>query len=200
MTTVNNSEMSFALDWYQGDTSYAFFPSEMYIITDWSGRRVAWPLSGDKAVRAVQLMAVTQDLFIQAALNLNLFDLGYGVTGVCDDSCAVVELVMVGETLMYPLMIQKQLVVPEILSRIYGHKTPAYEGMYYDVLKAVNALTPDWAGLNPTALERAAVSIVWPEGKEPWECVVEARKILKAMGAFKNVDAATKLAETPFKK
>eukprot|EP01089_Gocevia_fonbrunei_P014853 TRINITY_DN4180_c0_g5_i1.p1 TRINITY_DN4180_c0_g5~~TRINITY_DN4180_c0_g5_i1.p1 ORF type:complete len:469 (-),score=103.51 TRINITY_DN4180_c0_g5_i1:61-1467(-) len=180
MFTINNSKISIELDWYQGDTSYGWYPSNLYKITGWSGRTVAWPISGDQAVYAAKLMSFTRDVFVAAAISNDLYDGGYGVTGVCDDSCAVIELVLFGKTLMYPLMIQKQFIVPEILRRIQLHDEN--EELYYSMLKAVNMLAQDWVGLNPTSVERAAASIVWAEGREPWECVVQAREILRAKG------------------
>jgi len=185
MFVVNNSAipMQFSLDWYQGDTSYGFFPSEMYIITDWSGRSTSRPITGNDVITAVKYMAFTQDVFVRAAESQNLFDAGYGVTGVCDDSCAVIETMMGYNTVMYPLLIQKQLVVPELIKRIARHDKN--EPIYYMMLKAINALPMDWEGLNPTTVNRAGCSIVWPPGAEPWQCTVDARNILLELNGGK---------------
>jgi len=181
MFVVTNAakNFSFALEWYQGDTSFGFYPSEMYVITEWSGRKTTWNITGKEVVKAVKYMEYVQDVWVEAAKKGNLFDAGYGVTGVCDDSCGMIELMLGYETQMYPFMIEKQLIVPEILRRIGKHD--ANEGMYYSMLKALNDLPVDWEGLNKSSVKRALQSIVWAPGKEPWQCVVDARRILTGL-------------------
>lgn len=69
----------------------------------------------------------------------------------------------------------KELVLP-VLQKYRAHNNR--NSLYYkDLIKSVTTLEPDIYD-NPTLKSRALASITWPPGKEPFQCIVDARPIL----------------------
>jgi hypothetical protein len=95
--------------WYEGDDGIGFFAGSLYDYASWVGAGMAItivtrsplslthpPLSlsvppivntqhmeGTQAIDYLHLAAVFSDVLIQTAVTYNLYDLGYGATGVC---------------------------------------------------------------------------------------------------------------------
>jgi len=174
---VTVGSTAFNLVWYEGDDGIGYFPGNMYLLESWVGTANGSILTGETALKAILYMDIIRDVFIQIAVKNNLWDRGYGITGVCDDSCGIIEIVTTGASTEYPNLMQKSFVVPEIMYRIQKHDEMS--PFYYELLRIVNALPVDWTAYkDSTARARALGTIVWPAGREPFQCVVDARAIL----------------------
>lgn len=170
---------NFNVVWYEGDDGIGFFPGNMWLLESWVGTLNGPNITGSQGVNAILYMSALRDILIQTAVKNELWDDGYGVSGVCDDSCGIIEMVTTGSSTEYPNLMDKSFVVPEILYRVRQRDDLSY--LYYDLLKIVNNMPVDWRGTkDPTARSRAAGTIVWPVGAEPFQCVIDARAILNA--------------------
>jgi hypothetical protein len=170
-TTVNVD-----LLWYEGDDGIGFFARDLYSLASWVGQVDAEPLEGTEAVNYLHLAAVFTDVLLQTADKYNLYDLGYGATGVCVDSIAIIEYVYFNEMTLYPLLMEKYLVIPVVQQFLNVNNRNAQH--YTALLKALKYLPVDvWD--NPTLKTRVNNTITWPPGKEPFECVIQARAILQ---------------------
>lgn len=168
---------NFNIVWYEGDDGIGFFPGDMYLLESWVGTLNGPNITGAGAVKAVLYMSALRDILIQTAVKNKLWDDGYGVSGVCDDSCGIIEVVTTGASTEYPNLMDKSFVVPEIYYRV--QQRGDLSSLYYDLLRIVNNMPVDWRGSpDPTVKARAAGTIVWPAGAEPFQCVVDARAIL----------------------
>jgi len=175
---VTDKGKSFNVVWYQGDDGIGFFPGNMYVLESWVGLGQGPNITGQDAIEAIQYMSVLTDVLLQSAEVNGLGLWGYGTTGVCDDVCGALEIITSGASTEYPNQIIKALVIPQILERL--EQQNAFSHYYYTLLELVSKLPVDWnVSKDSTAAFRANGTIVWPVGQEPFQCVVDARKILE---------------------
>ncbi len=90
--------------WYEGDDGIGFFAGSLYDYASWVGAGTyslasspasshtflsfvcpvnTQHMEGKQAIDYLHLAGVFSDTLIQTALTFNLYDLGYGATGVC---------------------------------------------------------------------------------------------------------------------
>ncbi len=163
--------------YFQGVTQTGFFAGGTFAEPRWLGRvRHGEPLEGARALEAVKLAGLFTDVVRDAARSLNLYAEGYGITGVCNDSVAIVQQAITGSTQMYPLFMRDDILLPELTRRLEDRDRrddPAYRRL----ADAVRALPSDFER-GPTTAERARSSLPWEPGHEPFFSTVEARRIL----------------------
>ena len=150
--------------WVGGHTSYRFSPSEAQHALILAGRLVS-------VIRAV---AVQNHLAID----------GYGATGVCNDSVAVVQKAVTGQANSYQLLINVDLLLPEIQTRLQaasGRPDGAADAADYTSLTtAVSAIASD-VTLPPDAKQRAMLSLPWAGGDIPFVSSIGAQAILSGL-------------------
>lgn len=161
--------------WYEGDDGIGFFAGSLYDYASWVGVVNTQHMEGKQAIDYLHLAGVFSDTLIQTALTFNLYDLGYGATGVCVDSIAVIEWTVYGNMSLYPLLMEKYLVAPIVAEYLALANRNA--GEYAKLAAGLYELASDSA-VNPTLRQRAYNTITWPAGQEPFETVVKARAIL----------------------
>jgi hypothetical protein len=116
------------------------------------------------------------DVVEDTAKRLNLYADGYGITGVCNDSVAVVQQAVTGNASQYPLLMNDSVLLGELQRRLSdGDRTG--DATYRSLKKAIGELPSD-ARPNPSAARRALQSIPWESGREPFQSTVDARRIL----------------------
>lgn len=163
--------------WFQGISGTGFFPAELSQTPRWCGDKTSATLTGDKALEAVHLAGLTSDLINVSAKEQGLAVGGYGATGVCNDSVAVVQRALTGKTAAYPLLMRDGTLMAELQERL-SDKNKLDDPEYKAIGAAIKALPSD-VKLNDTARERAREGgMPWDEGKEPFQHVVDARQIL----------------------
>lgn len=161
---------------YQGISGTGFFPCNTVEAPGWVGHVSHGEVSGEKALQALRLAGDFTDVVNTTAKDKHLYAGGYGLTGVCNDSVAVVQQALLGRADQYPLLMKDELLYAEIqrhLSTAKGADKAAYRAL----LKAIKELPSDTKP-NATMKRRALASIPWGAGQEPFQSTVEARKIL----------------------
>jgi hypothetical protein len=162
--------------YFQGVNGTGFFPAGGFADPKWCGRVNQAELSGDQAMKAINLAGVFTDVVQQSAKKLDLYADGYGVTGVCNDSVAVVEQAMTGKAHEYPLLMKDQTLLGELTRRL-GDADKSDDALCQSLKQAINDLPSDMRQ-NPTSRSRALSSLPWAAGQEPFQSTVDARKIL----------------------
>jgi hypothetical protein len=133
-------------------------------------------LSGDQASKALSLAGTYTDLINTTAKKANLYADGYGVTGVCNDSVAVIEQAVTGHATQYPLLMKDSV----LMGTIKQHLTDADhsdDANYRDLKAAIIALPSD-TSVNGSTKRRALASMPWAAGFEPFASSEDARRIL----------------------
>ncbi len=162
--------------YFQGTGGTGFFPADVHAEPAWLGKVSHGTLTGAQAQKAIGLAAAFTDVVEDTARRLNLYADGYGLTGVCNDSVAVVQQAVMGRADQYPLMMHDDLLLGELKKRL-SDGDPTGDSSYRALKKAISDLPSD-ARPNPSQQRRALASIPWEAGKEPFGSTVEARRIL----------------------
>lgn len=160
---------------FQGINGTGFFPDGVWADPTWVGKVTHGTLSGDQALKAVELAGAFTDLVNSTAKAMNLYGDGYGITGVCNDSVAVVQQAMTGRADEYPLLMKDEVLYGELKKRLSAKDADV--GLYQDLGQAIRDLPSD-ARPNATARARALASLSWAPGAEPFDSTAEARRIL----------------------
>ena len=111
----------------------------------------------------------------------NLYADGYGVTGVCNDSVAVIQQATMGRADQYPLFMHDEVLFGELKKRL-AESDLRDDPTYATLRKAIHALPSD-VQPNGSLRARALKSIPWTEGTEPFDSTIAARKILAGAAA-----------------
>lgn len=162
---------------YQGTAGTGFFPANVTASPEWCGKVQHGTLTGDRALQAIKLAGLFSDVVGASARALDLYADGYGLTGVCNDSVAVIQFALLGTADPYPLLMNDALLLGEVERRLSDgvrRDDPAYR----ELAKAIKALPSDTRA-NPSAIRRALASIPWLRGFEPFLSTVQARAILE---------------------
>lgn len=174
--STQGPKLSADLKYYQGVDSTGFFARHVHAEPKWCGRVKHAELHGAQALEAVKLAGLFSDVVGQTAKDLGLYAEGYGLTGVCNDSVALVEQAMTGAAHEYPLLMKDEVLLSELknrLSDLVRRDDPAYRKLG----EAIRALPSDVKS-GPTTRQRALDSLPWAAGEEPFVSSVDARKIL----------------------
>jgi hypothetical protein len=164
------------IKYYQGVDSTGFFARHVHQEPTWCGRVKQAELHGDQALEGIKLAGLFSDVVGKAAKDLGLYAEGYGLTGVCNDSVALIEQAMTGTAHEYPLLMKDEVLMGEIGARLNDNvrrDDPAYRKLG----QAIKDLPSDVKS-NASSRQRALDSMPWEPGKEPFVSSVEARKIL----------------------
>jgi len=161
---------------YQGVSGTGFFPVGSFAEPKWCGASTLATLKGDKALEAVKLAGVFTDVVQQSARKLDLYADGYGITGVCNDSVAVIEQATTGVAHEYPLLMKDSALTPELQRRL-SDGDASDDALCKQLKKAIEDLPSD-VRQNASSRARALASIPWAAGAEPFQSTVEARRIL----------------------
>ncbi len=162
--------------WYQGISGTGFFPCDLAKAPAWCGSGQSDVFTGAKALEAVELAGLFSDVINASAADQKLAVGGYGATGVCNDSVAIIQHAMTGRALAYPLLMRDETLAAELKERVTD-KDPRDDKAYGRLAASVKAVPSD-AVANDSARARALASMPWAAGAEPFESVVRAKAIL----------------------
>jgi hypothetical protein len=163
-----------SLKYYQGTSGTGFFANGSMADPAWLGRvHHGDPLTGAQAAKAIDTAGAFADVVHQTAQRLNLYADGYGITGVCNDSVAVVQQALTGHADEYPLLMNDSVLYGELKKHLGQSSDPTYQS----ILKAIKDLPSDTRA-NPSAKARALASLPWAAGQEPFASSAAAREIL----------------------
>jgi hypothetical protein len=164
------------IKFYQGISGTGFFPVGLERTPPWCGRRVADTFSGAKAKDAVLLAGTLSQVINAVADEKQLAIGGYGATGVCNDSVAVVQKALTGRTTAYPLLMRDALLADEVKQRKTDGDTS--DDARLGRLEQAIRETPSDAVGHTNGRRRALASLPWSPGQEPFESTVTARELL----------------------
>ena len=162
---------------FQGTDGTGFFPADSVADPSWCGGIQSAPVTGDDAVHAAQLAGLLTNVVNGSAQRNHLWAGGYGVTGVCNDSVAVVENAVTGKVTEYPLLMRDSFVLGEINRELPNANAKDAQGLR-ELASSVQAVPNDLTP-NATQAARALASLPWAAGQEPLQSAVQARQILK---------------------
>jgi hypothetical protein len=161
---------------YQGVPNTGFFPCDAMRTSTWAGTVTVATLGDDDATKALTLAGVLSDVIQDASIQHQLAMSGYGVTGVCNDSVAIIQQAMTGTVTAYPLFMRDDVLLPEIGKRLVD--TNRTDDAALKVLKAAIEQAPSDDKPNATSAKRALASIPWAAGQAPFASTETARSIL----------------------
>ncbi len=161
---------------FQGIDGTGFFPAGVAADPTWLGNVVHDEINSDQAIKAISLAGALSDVIDSVAKSLNLSADGYGVTGVCNDSVAIVQLAVTGKAPQYPLFMHEKLLIGGLKQWLADPANKDHP-VFQTLKDAIEKLPSDIEN-NTTVRPRALASLPWVAGKEPFPSTVEARRIL----------------------
>jgi hypothetical protein len=164
------------IKFYQGISGTGFFPVGSSADPAWCGRVTTATLNPEQSAKALSLAGTYTDLVNTVAKKNDLYAGGYGVTGVCNDSVAVVEKAVTGHATQYPLLMQDSV----LMGTVKQHLSDAdkSDDASYKAIKAAIIALPTDTTVNASTKQRALASLPWVAGQEPFGSTEDARKIL----------------------
>jgi hypothetical protein len=166
---------------YQGTARIGFYCLDCTARQRWAGLGISDAFEGQAATRALVAAAHLTDVVRTIAQRRGLPLDGYAVTGVCNDSAAVVHAAATGRAYSYPMMMIDELVLPEIEARIAKtERDPEGQGAHEALAALRDAIrwVPDDRMPGETTKERALRSMPWEAGQEPFFSTEQARAVL----------------------
>lgn len=164
------------LKFYQGVSGTGFFPCNVHADPSWCGRVSQAKVSGAKALEAITVAGAFTDVVNTTAKEKKLYADGYGITGVCNDSVAVVQQAITGRADMYPLLMKDEVLYGALKERL-NDANKADDASYKAIRRAMSQLPSD-VRHNDSQKRRALASLPWAAGREPFASSEEARRIL----------------------
>jgi hypothetical protein len=161
------------LRFFQGMSGIGFFPQNVVADPPWLGRlhHTGMPLVGEQAMKSLSLAGTLTKLIERAASRDGLRNNGYGITGVCNDSVAVVQQAVLGQVDQYPLLMEDG-ALDEELARHAGQRD-------YELLAAAIRSSPTDIWPDASVKRRALASIPWKRGEDVFASTARARAILE---------------------
>ena len=175
-STTTGEKLDADVKWYQGVSGTGFFGCDLVRKSTWTGSVEAAHLDQQQALRAASLAGVFADVIVDASARQHLVNDGYGVTGVCNDSVAVVEHAVLGRNTAFPLLMRDAEVLPELDRRLKAADVDTQ--VQLRALRDAVVAVPSDDKKNASTAARALASIPWAAGQEPFTSTQEARRIL----------------------
>lgn len=166
---------------FQGIDGIGFFPADIWHEGTWMGGVNRATVSGDQAQKAVEVASGLTALVEQAATANKLQVEGYGLTGVCNDSLAIIEQAVLGRVSEWPLLMRDDLLLKELAKLPPSAMRSTLEQAIRETPNDVKVGLLGAGNATPNADTRRrmlATLDVYPEGKAPWTRTEEARQIL----------------------
>jgi hypothetical protein len=164
------------IKWYQGVPNTGFFPCDTMRKSSWTGTTTAATIPAQDGLKAITLAGILADVIQDVSHKEGLAMAGYGVTGVCNDSVAILQQAMTGQVTGYPLFMRDAVLLKEIDLRLKDSNRTDDSAL--KTLKAAIAAVPSDDVPNTTSTARALSSIPWPAGQAPFFSTEAAREIL----------------------
>lgn len=173
---AKHEETPATVRFFQGVDRTGYFSAQETQIPKWCGLKVLKKHEGNKALRAVSLSNTLAALIAEVAKENNLFADGYGLTGVCNDSVALILQALDGEATQYPLMMHDALLIKKLKEKLTDDYVGDDENLKL-IRAAIEKLESDLQP-SPTARRRILQADPW-QGKPPLRGIQEAYTILK---------------------
>jgi len=180
-------DLTCQVKWYQGVPNTGFMPGNLYRKTDWTGMDIKDRFEGDEAARVIEYAGLYSDMINDVARDQGLAVGGYGATGVCIDTVAVLQALMKRPLTAYPMLHSDEIMIGEALRRHDGAGSRLDRPEYRDIIETLRAVDDDsghvdLASMSPTKVAalkaRILASLPWPPGQESLTIARDTRRIL----------------------
>lgn len=176
VVSLKGPDLEANLKFYQGTDGTGFFPVGSTAQPTWCGHSVQAEVHGEQALKALSVAGAFSDLVNTTAAADQLYAGGYGVTGVCNDSVAIVQQAVTGHFDAYPLLMKDSVLHGALEQRLHDADT-SNDATLQDIARAMREVPSDTRH-NASQRRRALSSLPWAPGQEPFASSAVARKIL----------------------
>jgi hypothetical protein len=179
---IEGPDLNADVRFFQGTDGAGFHAASDTLFPKWVGMTVNDRYVGADAIEAFKVASQIKNVLLNVAEADHFIIDGYGETGVCNDSVALVEELVNQKNTAYPLLLQPKLILPEIDKELQSPTLPADDKARLQRLRdAVASYQPDnQAHKDPTRANRILASLPWPEGQEAFPVAAQARNILQS--------------------
>jgi len=169
---VAGPQVNTAVEFYQGVAGVHFHPSLLVQGESWVGIRTSATYRGPPALKALSAAGLYLDLLLNLSRKDALFAEGYGNSGICNDSVAVIELVIGEEASVYPLLINKPFVLNHVAD--LQRQRPQLAERYGEIRRAIEQMPSDIAS-DESQPRRILACIPYGPGRTPHTGYNDAR-------------------------
>ncbi len=174
-SSSEKSQLSGSVKWYQGTDGTGFFPANCEARPSWVGENIHDCFGPEDTCTVLELAACYTKVLRKTARFLNLPVDGYGITGVCNDSVAMIQAAMGRPITLYPLFMMNPFVV-EGIRREFENTKGNERVVLKRLLEASKNIPTDYQGGHPSI--GRMLSLPWDPGAEVFHSTCRARKIL----------------------
>lgn len=175
---VSGPDVNGAVSFFQGVGGTGFFAEGLSKDQSWSGGRDIETFAGADARRAIAAAGLWRKVVNDTATESGLLGGGYGQTGICNDSVALLQQLVTGRTTIYPLAMDKDLMVKALDAKIAAGGSLA--ARWKEIRAAVLSLPRDTEA-DPTQPGRILDSIPFGD-TTPFPGADHARAVLGPQG------------------
>lgn len=170
-----------SIQYYQGIPKMGFYGMYNARVESWLGMKTTDVFSPREGKKALLLAGYMVDINRTIVRKKNYILDGWGATGICNDSVAIVQMALKGRVNSYPLLMEDEQYLGEINSRLelsLEELTPL-DSKIHLILKRAIEQTPQDIEPSLSQIERILTSLPWKKGREPFYSAVEARSIIE---------------------
>lgn len=174
-----NPNLNANVNFYQGTTKTGFFAADTDAKPTWLGGVTHAEYTGEQARDSIEMAGALTDLIRATAEEFQLYAEGYGVTGVCKDSIALIHHAVAGHSdVYYPLLMQDNLLTKGLMKKLNDTDT-SNDDLMRRIQAAIGGQPSD-VEPNTTAPARAVASLPWVFDRTPFKSSDVAVSILNA--------------------
>lgn len=176
---ISGPDVNGAVSFFQGVGGTGFFPEGLGKDPSWVGGRDIETFGGADARKAIAAAGLWRKVVNDTAGSEGLLGGGYGQTGICNDSVALVQMLVTGRTTIYPLAMDKELMGKALDAKIAEGGPLA--ARWKELKSTVESLPRDTEA-DPTQPGRILDSIPFAPGATPFPGADHARAVLGGQG------------------
>lgn len=176
---VSGPDVNGAVSFFQGVGGTGFFAEGLGKDQSWVGGRDTESYAGKDARRAIEAAGLWRTVVNDTAAERGLLGGGYGQTGICNDSVALLQQLVTGRTTIYPLAMDKDLMVKALDAKIAADGP--LTARWRELRSAVLSLPRDTEA-DPTQPGRILDSIPFGPDPTPFSGADHARAVLGPQG------------------
>ncbi len=174
---IAGPDVSARVSFFQGVGGTRFFAEGLGKDQSWVGGKIVERFEGDDAVRAASIAGLWRDSVEDMVASDRLVGGGYGQTGVCNDSVALIQLMITGRTTIYPLAMDHERVLRHLDAKIAEGGPLARR--YRSLRDAVTRLPFDGGAGDSSQKDRILESIPYGAGSTPFPEADLTRRVLR---------------------
>ncbi|KAL0488840.1 protein transport protein sec71 [Acrasis kona] len=183
--TVNNQTLNSSFCFFTGSGIRGTTFGWQWPAKEWAGHQKFTKVTDNKkACELLNYASHYASLANHVASEHSLYDFGYAVLGLCNDAVAVMQMIVQNEVDVYPLIMNKELLLEEIEKRKQFGKVTEEITLIEDALRRM----PDDRVRNKSMRERALKSIPFERGQELYKSTLDARNIIEGYGVEEKPD------------